>query len=181
MSAAAWQGPPGDVPGHPVAIQQLLARTDQAVVALRDVTAFPEGCSLTLHLAVQRGSLDEPAWKRLLGSQVGGDAHAASAEADLKFGVRFPDGSKATVVANAFRGWAHPTGRPEPPMLIEVGSGSASNDRCYQGDRRLWLWPLPPPGPFEFVMEWPSMGIGTIPVTLDGTAIVRAAEQALPY
>jgi len=66
-------------------------------------------------------------------------------------------------------------------MLIEVGSGSTSTDRLYQGDRQLWLWPLPPPGPFEFVVEWQGVGIATTATTLDGSAIAQAAEQARPY
>ena len=181
MNTAAWQGPPSDILGSPVPIRQFVARTDNAVVALQHVIAFPEGCILSLHIAVRRGSLDEPAWERLHGSHAGGDHHVTPTDADLKFGVRFPDGSKATTVGNAFRGWADPTDRPEPPMLSEAGGGSASDDRFYQSDRRLWLWPLPPPGPFEFVIEWQGMGIDTTAATLDGSAIVRAAEQALPY
>lgn len=181
MNPAAWQGPPTDILGHPASIQQFVARTDHAVVALQQVIAFPEGCSLTLHVAVRRGPLDDLAWKGLLGSHASGDPDLAPIDADLKLGVRFPDGSRATTVDNAFRGWAHPTDRPEPPMLIEADSGSTSNDRFYQSDRRLWLWPLPPPGPFEFVIEWQSMGIDTTATTLDGSAIVRAAKQALPY
>ncbi len=66
-------------------------------------------------------------------------------------------------------------------MLIDAGGGSSNDDCFYQSDRRLWLWPLPPPGPFEFVIEWHSMGIDTTPTTLDGSAIVVGAEQALPY
>jgi len=66
-------------------------------------------------------------------------------------------------------------------MLIEAGGGSTSNDRFYQGDRQLWLWPLPPPRPFEFVIEWQIMGIATTGTALDGSAIARAAEQAQPY
>jgi hypothetical protein len=181
MNGTAWQGPPVDILGHPVPIRQFVARTGHAVVALQHVIAFPEGCSLTLHLAVRRGSLDEPTWKGLSGSHAGGDPDLTPADGGLKFGVRFPDGSKATTVDNAFRGWAHPTDRPEPPMLIEAGGGSSSSDRFYQSDRQLWLWPLPPPGPFEFVVEWQRVGIGTTSATLDGSAIVRAAKQALPY
>ena len=181
MSATAWQRPPGDILGQPVPIQQFVARTDQAVVALRDVIAFPEGCSFSLHMVIRRGSLDEPAWKALLGSHTEADPFTTPFGDDLKFGVRFPGGSKATTVGNAFRGWSHPTDRPQPPMLVDVGGESSSSDRSYQGDRRLWLWPLPPPDPFEFVLGWRSLGIDTTSVMLDGSAIVRAAQQARPY
>jgi hypothetical protein len=181
MHAAAWEGPPNDILGHPAPIQQFVARTDHAVVALQQVIAFPEGCSLTVHVAVRRGSLEESAWERLHASLSREDRYGTPTDADLKLGVRFLDGSKATTIDNALRGWARPTDRPEPPMLIEVGSGSTITDQFYQSDRQLWLWPLPPPGPLEFVIEWRSMGIAITATTLDGAAIVRAAERALPY
>ena len=181
MNIAAWQGPPTDILGHPAPIQQFVARTDHAVVALRHVVVFPEGCSLSLHVAVRRGSLDDSVWKGVLVSDARGGPHPRPTDADLNFGIRFPDGSKAMTIDNVFRGLATPTDRPEPPVLIETGSESTSNDRFYQSDRQLWLWPLPPPGPLEFVIEWRKMGIDATPTTLDGEAIAHAAEQALPY
>jgi hypothetical protein len=66
-------------------------------------------------------------------------------------------------------------------MLVEAGSGSSSTDQSYESDRRLCLWPLPPSGPFDFVIEWHSMGIGTPIAALDGSAILRAAKRAQPY
>ena len=57
MSNAAWEGPPRGVLGHPAVIRQFVARTDRAVVALQHALAFPEGCLLTLHVALRRGSL----------------------------------------------------------------------------------------------------------------------------
>ena len=66
-------------------------------------------------------------------------------------------------------------------MLIEAGGGSSGGDQVDERHWRLWLWPLPPPGSFEFVVEWHNMGIDTTSVQLDGSAIVRAAERALPY
>jgi hypothetical protein len=66
-------------------------------------------------------------------------------------------------------------------VLIEAGGGSASDDWFCYSDRQLWLWPLPPPGPFEFVIQWPGAGIDATAATLDGSAIARAARHALPY
>jgi hypothetical protein len=159
-----------------VPIQRLVARTDHTVIALHYVIAFPEGCILTLRLAVRRGSLDDSAWEDALGR----DPEPTAAEGGLKFGVRFPDGSRATAIEHAFHGWAHPSDRPEHPMLVEAGSDSSSNGQYYDSHQRLWLWPLPPPGPFEFVVEWQTMGLDLTSTTLDGSAIVRAADHALP-
>ncbi|HTU73083.1 MAG TPA: hypothetical protein VMG38_06150 [Trebonia sp.] len=183
MNAAAWQGPPTGILGCPVPIHRLLARTDHAVIALRHVTAFPQGCSIELHLAVRRGSLDEAAWEGLLARHTGAGFPLGPTDDDddLKLGVAFPDGSRATTVGNAFRGWAGPADRPAPPMLVEAGGESSSGEKSYESGRRLWLWPLPAAGPFELVAQWRSVGIDTTATTLDGAAIGRAAEQALPY
>jgi hypothetical protein len=181
MSSAAWEGPPRGVLGHPAVIRQFVARTDRAVVALQHALAFPEGCLLTLHVALRRGSLGEPAWERLRASLTGEGPYVPPADADLKFGVRFPGGPAATTTDSAFRGLRDPSDRPEPPVLIEAGGGSASDDWFCRSDRQLWLWPLPPPGPFEFVIQWPGAGIDATAATLDGSAIARAARHALPY
>lgn len=181
MSATGWDGPPTDILGCTVPVQRFVARTDHTVIALQHVTAFPEGCVLTLQVAVRRGELDEETWSRVAGHSYGPAAGLAIAEDGMRIGVRFPDGSRATTVNHSFRGWAHPADRPEPPVLVEAGSETSSGDRSYQGKHRFWLWPLPPPVPFEFVAEWRDMGIETTSILIDGSAIVLAAERALPY
>ncbi|MEV8516327.1 hypothetical protein [Dactylosporangium sp. NPDC051484] len=181
MDAAPWQAPPTDVLGHTVPIQQFVAKTKRAVVALEHVAAFPEGCILTLHLAVRRGPLDDSAWKGVVESHYGAEPGPTTTEEGLKFGVRFPDGSRATTVEHPFRGWAHPSDKPERPMLVEAGSDSSSNEQNYRCHQRLWLWPLPPPVVFEFVVEWRNIGIGQTSATIDGSAVVRAAEHAAPF
>ncbi|MCP2342699.1 hypothetical protein [Actinomadura rupiterrae] len=181
MNAAAWQGPPRNVLGHPARIQQFVARSDHAIVALQHAIAFPEGCRLGLQVAVRRGVMDSASWSRLVDDYKLADPNFVPDDADLKFGVHFPDGTRATAVGNAFRGWAHPTDRPQAPMLVETGSTSSSSDQIYESERQLWLWPLPPPVQFEFVIEWRRLGIDTTLAPLNGTAIVQAAAQAQPY
>ncbi|UKD58377.1 hypothetical protein L3Q65_17135 [Amycolatopsis sp. FU40] len=180
MDAASWQGPPREVLGQIVPIQQFVARTDRVAAALHYAVVFPEGCLLALHLAIRRGSLDDPAWESVAGNDFDYVSGPQPGAGGLKVGVRFPGGSRATTVEHAFPGWAHPTDRPEGPMLVEAGGDAASSDQYYDRHQRLWLWPLPPPGPFEFVAEWPDLGIDLTYVTLDGNAVVRAAEHAVP-
>ena len=174
MNADAWQGPPSDILGHHAPIERFVARTRHAVVALQQVVAYPQGCLLTLHIAARRGSLPASAWERLNPGWPAG-------ETDLRFGIRFPDGTRATTVDNAFPGWSRPTDRPEPPMLVDAGGGSSGSDRRYRSDRSFWLWPLPPPVPFELVIAWQTMGIAPTATTIDGSAIAHAAAHAQPY
>lgn len=174
MSRASWQSPPTDVLGGTVPIQRFVARGDRAVVALEHAVAYPEGCTLVLHLAVRRGAMDGPAWEDVV------ESHYRST-GGLKYGVRLPGGSLATTAEHPFPGWGRPTERPEPFMLVEAGSDSSSDDHHYRCHQRLWLWPLPPPAGFELVVEWPGAGVDRASVTIDGGAVVRAARQATPF
>jgi hypothetical protein len=181
MDNTSWQGPPADVLGQLVPIQQIVARTERALIALHYATAFPQGCLLTLRLVAQRGPLDQAAWESALGSHFGREPQLTPADGGLKLGVRFPDGSRVTTVEHAFAGWAPPSDEPRPPMLVSTDGHASSSDRRYDSEQQLWLWPLPPSGPFELVVEWRTMGLELTSVTVDGGAVVRAAEQALPF
>lgn len=44
---------------------------------------------------------------------------------------------------------------------------------------RWWAWPLPPPGPLEFVCEWPPFGIPETRAGLDGQLILDAAARSI--
>jgi len=87
-----------------VPVQQFVARTNHTIVALHQVLAFPEGCILSVHLAVKRGPLDESAWNDLVTSHSRRYLEVTEPGDALKFGVRFPDGSRATILDHAFRG-----------------------------------------------------------------------------
>jgi hypothetical protein len=139
--------------GCPVPIARFVARTDVAVVALQHVVAYPAGCTLIVHLAVRRGSLDEATWERIDSSHAGG--HPGPTDAGLQF-------------------------RVDRGALVDLGGGASSNDRRYQSDRRLWLTPLPT-GPVEFSVEWRKVGLARSATTLDGLAVAEAAKRAQPY
>lgn len=181
MDAASWHAPPTDFLGRTVPTERFVAKTDRAVVALEHAVAFPEGCVLTLHLAVRRRALDDSAWEAVVADSYGAEPDPTANEGGLKLGVLFPDGSRATIVEHPFPGWAPPTDKPEPPMLVEAGSDSSSDEQNYHCHQRLWLWPLPPPVGFELVVEWRNVGIGQASATIDGSAIARAAQHAAPF
>ena len=146
-------GPPDDVLGCPVPIARFVVRTDLAVVALQHVVAYPAGCSLIVHLAIRRGSLDYATWERIDSSHAGG--YPGPSDAGLQF-------------------------RVDRGALVDVGGGASRDGESYRGDRRLWLSPLPAE-PFEFSVEWRKVGLARAAITLDGGAIADAARRAEPY
>jgi hypothetical protein len=44
-----------------------------------------------------------------------------------------------------------------------------------------WVWPLPPPGPFTFVCEWPARGIAESRAQIDAGSILEAAGRAVTF
>lgn len=47
-------------------------------------------------------------------------------------------------------------------------------------EQRLRMWPLPPPGPFALVVEWPVVGLAERRVELAARAISAAAARVVP-
>lgn len=77
--------------------------------------------------------------------------------------------------------WPRPphTQPPAGPVLVPQGSGGSGGRGEYSVTWNLWLWPLPPPRPFDLVLQWPDQDIAETRVALDGAAIVAAAEDSL--
>lgn len=181
--ATPWPGPPRDVLGGVVPIEQVLFRNQELVIALASAAAFPQGVELRLRLAARHpeGGDEDVWWDRrelLFGGPHRHRVRPGKPLADelLRFGVRFPGGAKATTVDR------HPGENPHGPVLRDSGEGGGGGgDRFVASRRNLWLWPLPPPEPFEFVIEWPAFDVPLTFVTVDGEPIAMAARRAQPY
>lgn len=67
---------------------------------------------------------------------------------------------------------------PPPEVGIELMRGRIRLNPQLQ-DEHYWVWPLPPPGPIDFVCGWPAMGIGATQVALDAGPIRDAATRSV--
>ncbi len=160
-SLPEWAAPPQMIGGH-VTGPALVGRSDQAVVALRQVLAFPSGVEAELE-GHYRGPIEEPNW------------HDATGRGQLRFWVRFPDGREA---AQGDKVGAR-NGRGPVLAVINYESGSAPGREGHEDVRvRLWIWPLPPPGPLVLSCSWPGHSFDDVSLVLDGGAIHTAAAQA---
>ena len=88
----------------------------------------------------------------------------------LRFGVEFADGPKGTTTGGP--GTAAEGDPPAGPLLMPR-DGGGGGDRW---DQSFWLWPLPPPGPVAFVVEWPSEGIELTRHEVDAAPILEASK-----
>jgi hypothetical protein len=90
----------------------------------------------------------------------------------LRLGVEFPGGAKATILDDPR---LKPNEEPAPPVLfVRKGGGSPGI-----WNWEMWMWPLPPAGPFNLVAEWPVHRIELTRTEVDGSQLVEAAGRAL--
>ena len=59
---------------------------------------------------------------------------------------------------------------------MDQAGGGGGGEARYSGSSRLWLWPLPPPGPIELVAEWRARDIPESRLLLDGSALLTALD-----
>lgn len=91
----------------------------------------------------------------------------------LRFGIEFPDGSRATSTHVRFPNRADEP--PSQPLLIGGGGGGGGNRWRYD-----WhVWPLPTEGTMAFVCEWPALGIPVTRAEVATAPIIQAAAEAL--
>lgn len=170
-----WMGPPRDVAPAVVPVELVVGRSEEAAIYVASVAVYPTGFAFELISVL--ATRDEPIDPRLMHRM-----HIRGALPDgtvpdemLRVGVRFADGSKATNLGG--RGPGPPRdGPPDHPILLTRGGGGGDN----QWRETIWVWPLPPPGPLAFVVEWPAFGIPLSEAEVDGTAILDAAARATP-
>jgi hypothetical protein len=167
-----WLAPPDNVLAASFPLDLMLVRTDEHALFVHSGRAYENGFEFTLGLN-RRTPLEGPAHDPMM------LWHAAQRgeidEAALRFGIAFADGRKATVFD------PHPCwGDPETPVTPEIvlmqrgGGGGGVN-----WDFRFWVWPLPPEGPIEFVVEWPSEGIELTRSELDSAVVHDAATRVV--
>lgn len=156
-----WSQPPDHILPATVALDLVIASRDGFAAWVAAVLVYPTG--LLFELAIVRRDRPAPdALRRPWFMQPG--------EPDgPRFGVGFADGRKA-VVGRPVDG---PGSRPDIMLSNNGGGGS---DRRWTG--RMWLWPLPPPGPLTFAFAWPDQGIDEATVDIDAPLLRAAAGRA---
>jgi hypothetical protein len=155
--------PPDNEIGEVVPISFVLARTAELVVAVRSVTAFSRGFTFGLAIRRQVAPKEHDPFGRM---------HRGHPPDALRFGVQFADGSKGTTYGHPGR----PPGsddKPAGPILTQ--RGGSGGDRTY--DMEMWVWPLPPPGPLAFVVEWPAEAIPLTRHEVDAQDILEASAR----
>lgn len=172
-----WFGPPENVLGGVAPLRVVLARTERVAVAAIGASAYPQGVRFDVVVRMRPGpdaedDLFDPFGHHLRHRRRRGESWPPPDV--LRFGVAWPDGRKATALAE--RNWAGVNEREEPegPLLSRRGGGGGG----LSWSMGLWLWPLPPSGTIDFVCEWPSERIPETRVAVPTAPLLEAAAQA---
>lgn len=195
LARVPWEGAPEDVIGGIVPLERVLARHDHLVIVATEAVAYADGVELQLRLRARRHSrMSRKEWAAVSHGMWGyGDdpwheeeveraaAQGRHPEGLLRFGVRFADGSVVTTLDEREELGEWPGPAPEGPVLILNEHGGGSSGEYIDVEHALWLWPLPPPRPFELAVEWPLLGVDLSFTRLDGEAIVAASARARPF
>jgi hypothetical protein len=168
--------PSGTLPGV-VALELVLARTEQVAVCVTRVAAYPAGFEIELVTMAngERDDLDPYLFAGPMGRRRFGGAPAASGgipPEKLRFGLEFADGTKATNISDRWQGSAQES--PSGPLLTPGGGGGGGTTWT----QTLWAWPLPPAGRLAFVCEWPAAAIALTRYEIDAQLVLDAASRA---
>jgi len=167
-----WVGPPENILGSPVVMRAIMARTPDLLIAATDVVAYPNGFEFSCLIRHRRGLAGTAL---MYGGRRPGPIGTISRGLDreqLRIGVQFSDGRKATNVGSPFPSASD----EEPPLSVMVPKGGGGGSHSWQ--QGFWVWPLPSPGLLTFACEWLSEGIELSQMDFDGDAIRAASAMA---
>jgi len=161
-----------------VPLRLVLARNKEVAVAVGGVTAYSTGIALTLAVRSRRNMIED-IYEDPFGSPFGHLMRHRRHGGDLppeilRFGVQFSDGRKATTMGEALPRAGSDGEEPAGPVLTPGGGGGGGGD--YESD--FWLWPLPPPGPVTFAVEWPAREIELSKQQVDASVFIDASKHS---
>lgn len=182
----AWMNPPEDVLPGVVPVELILGRSENTVVMLTGIRAFPTGLQMNLAVRV-RGAVGRRDVHHEVFNGPHDDERSATWQAQrLKWGFELSDGTRVTNVDpwpqqpnEGHERPHHPEDRlwtPDRPVLTGGGGGG----RTRSVDRDYWLWPLPPTGHLRVVCQWPERNIDLNVQDLDSQPFLDAARRACP-
>lgn len=159
-----WRGTPDDTLGIPIEFAEILAQTDEVAVLVSGLIAFSSTLGFSLILISRLNP------SRVPFHAVGHHPGIAEPGGEFRFGIGLADGTKVF----GDRRW-----------LSDSSEGYTLRPQGGGGGGRSWrqgflLEPLPPPGPLQFVCEWPAYGLSESRLELDATIILEAAKRAKP-
>lgn len=175
-----WQAPENELPVL-VAAPEILAATDHVAVAVAGVAVYSDGIELRIERRLRRHGVALQEWNELTGAFMEhmpyGSAYPGGR---FRVGMVLVDGTTVTD-ASPFFGAGDPMAQPDGYVLSRREQGGGGGMHAYSSADHLWLWPLPPDGEIEIVMQWPAFGIGETRVIIDAGTVSELSARARPF
>ena len=164
-----WEPPEAEFPGVVAFSTLILGRTERAAVAVTGLSAYSAGFEIFVTARFRPGAEADYG----PGDRMPGGPERSGARRSFRLGLQLADGTR--VIGQ--HGGPGPDRDAEPagPILRPFLGGGGPRSSFW----RWWAWPLPPPGPLEFVCEWPAFGIPETRAGLDGQLILDAAARSI--
>lgn len=170
--------------GYAVPLQLELARTDSVAVVISWLVGYPLGFLFDVVIVGRNDDAPLPPHFPHHGPRGGRFELTPDV---LRFGLLMADGSKAVSYGYGPGPAVSPLRRlppedlaryesPPEPILHPAGGGGGGR----HSEWRHWAAPLPPPGPLQFVVEWPAAGVAERRATIQGETVLEAASRAVP-
>lgn len=169
-----WQAPEDELPVL-LPVTETLAVNEHLALSLFGVAVYSDGVEFRLEGRLRRNGIPAQEWSELCSDFVGhgGMGGVPDPAGRLRFGLVLGDGEKVLAEGFPFLGDGDPSSEPERHTLSRNSGRAGGDDRNFTSSDRLWLWPLPPEGPIEFVLQWPALGVEEQRIVLDGS-VMRA-------
>ena len=167
-----WFGPPENELPASFSLDLVLAHTDDVALFVHSGRAYGNGFGFTFGLHL-REAHERRAEHPMMSWHAA--RHGDFDDSIVRFGIAFADGRKATVF-DPHPWWGETDELPAPDIVLVQGGGGGGGTAWEFG---FWAWPLPPEGPVEFVVEWPSQGIALTRAGVDSAIVREASERAL--
>ena len=177
-----WQAPEDELPVL-LPVSELLAVKDHVAIALVGIDVHRMGIQLRVERRLRRNGLPLTEWNDLCGTFMGHMSYRGLVDVAgrLRFGVVLADGEKIVTDAFPFFGGGDPMIEPKGHTLSRREQGGGGGGSAYSSADHLWLWPLPPAGSIELVMQWPALGIDETRVRVDASMVPALAARARPF
>ncbi|MGO4593604.1 hypothetical protein AB4Z18_07255 [Leifsonia sp. 2TAF2] len=172
--AAPWWKPSDDELAAIFPIGETIASNDTVALILSMARVYSNGVEFLIDRRIRRAGRSRQEWQ---GLQFRMHDHFGGWDPKrLRYGVVLGDGQQ--LIADIGPGMFGVT--PEKHSLTRSGGGGGGGEDTYRFDDGMWLWPLPPEGPLEVVVQWPAFDIPESHVVLDSAPLLQLASQARP-
>jgi len=173
-----WQAADDELPVL-LPVSETLAVTDHLALGLFGIAVYSDGVEFHLEGRLRRNDMPPREWSELCTDFVGhgGMGGLPDPGGRLRFGLVLGDGEKVLDEGFPYFGHGDLPSDSEVHSLSRNSNGAGGDDRRFTSSDRLWLWPLPPEGPIEFVLQWPALDVEERRIVLDGTAMRELATR----